>query len=346
MKQRRPRPCPKLLSLRNAGLASCRAADVVTQVGIAMMSSRGLLKIAVVGLVLATWLGCKASPYREVEIDSAAANGERLFPAADPQRLRFSIAAMMAPRNTYAAYSRLFSRVSELLGIPIEIVQRRTYREVNDLLLDGHLDAGLLCTGGYLDLRSRVCATPAGVEVLAVPVINGKTTYQSLIIVPATSPAAAFLDLRGKRFAFTDELSLSGHAYAVHLLRNAHEDPARFFGDSILTHSHDQSIEAVASGLVDGAVVDSLVYESMIAENPERATKTRIIDRSAPLGMTPVVAAPSLSPAMRARLREILLELDRDPSAAAALRVTHIERFVVPPPGLYDSAAALLENGR
>jgi len=289
--------------------------------------------------------GCKATPYREVEVDLTAATsaGPSELKVEETRPLRFSVAAMQSPQNTYAAYSRLFSRVGQLLGVEVELVQRRTYGEVNDLLLDGHLDAALLCTGGYLNLRRRI---PEGAEVLAVPVIGGKTTYESLVIVPAESAATTLKDLQGKRFAFTDELSLSGRAYVVHLLREMHEDRGQFFGESLFTHSHDQSIEAVAGGLVDGAVVDSLVYEHFRAQSPDHMLKTRIIERSPPLGMMPIVAAPSLSPVLRNRLREILLALDRDPAAAAALRVTHIERFVVPEPGLYDSAAALVEAGK
>jgi phosphonate transport system substrate-binding protein len=316
----------------------------VTQNGLENIAVLQILKCAWLAIGVALMLGCKATPYREVEVDLGAGGSEQPPDPRSPagQAFRFSVAAMQSPRTTYAAYSRLFSRVSQQLGVPIDLVQRRTYREVNDLLLDGQLDAALLCTGGYLNLRRQAPAA----EVLAVPVIGGKTTYQSLIIVPASSSAHSLMDLRGKRFAFTDELSLSGRAYVLHLLRQEHEAPARFFAASIFTHSHDQSIEAVASGIVDGAVVDSLVYDSALAQNQDRAATVRIIDRSPPLGMMPVVGAPSLSPAMRGRLREILLGLDRDPSAVAALRVTHIERFEVPTPGLYDTAALLMEAAR
>ncbi|MBI2894002.1 MAG: phosphate/phosphite/phosphonate ABC transporter substrate-binding protein [Deltaproteobacteria bacterium] len=288
-------------------------------------------------------LGCPPSPYREVEVDLSEANsdGPATRHAEAASTLRFSVAAMQSPRDTYAAYSKLFSRVGLLLGAHVEFVQRRTYREVNDLLLDGTLDAALLCTGGYFELEGRA---PVRVEPIAVPVVDGKTTYHSFIIVPADSPATGIEDLRGKRFAFTDELSFSGRAYAVHLLRRTNEAPARFFGDTIFTHSHDRSVEAVASGIVDGAAVDNLIYESIATRHPEVGAKIRVIHRSPPFGMLPLIASPTLPETMRARLRRAILTLDRDAEAAAALRIVGIERFVVPEPGLFESARVVMED--
>jgi phosphonate transport system substrate-binding protein len=288
-------------------------------------------------------LGCESTPYREVEVDLAAASGEQHSAKASSRYrdFHFSVAAMLSPRSTYYAYSQLLARVGELLGVEVEFVQRRTYREVNNLMLEGRIDAALLCTGGYLALLRQA---PAGTEVIAVPVVGGKTTYQSFIIVPAASPAAVIQDLAGKRFAFTDELSLSGHAYAIHILRRLGQEPHRFFAQVMFTQSHDRSIDAVANGMADGAAVDSLVYENFTAQDPTRAAKIRVIDRSPPFGMIPVVAAPSLSKSMRSRLRDVLVSLHEDPAAAAALRVLRIERFVVPEPGLYDAAAAVMES--
>jgi phosphonate transport system substrate-binding protein len=227
--------------------------------------------------------------------------------------------------------------------VEVEFVQRRTYREVNDLLASGQLDAALLCTGGYLDIQRR---TPGAVEVLAAPVVHGESTYRSLIIVPAASPARSLADLAGKRFAFTDELSLSGRAWAVRRLAELGRDPEQFFGGVTYTQSHDRSIEGVASGIVDGAAVHSLVYEHMLERDPGLAARLRVIDRSPPYGLLPIVASAHLDPVERARLQEALLALDRDPEARPALEKLQIERFVVPPPGLYASAERLLEPRR
>lgn len=295
------------------------------------------------GLALALLAGCHSTPFREVDLPAdasppAAAREPPVSPA-----FRFSVAAIESPRETFAAWSHLFERVGARLGVRIDFVQRRTYREVNDLLASGGLDAALLCTGGFLDMERRA---PGAVEVLAVPVTGGTSTYHSLVIVPASGPAREFADLAGKRFAYTDELSFSGRIYADSLLRDAGKDPERFFGATLFTRSHDRSVNAVAEGIVDGAAVHGGIYAALTQRDPSLAAQIRVIHRSPPFGAMPVVAAVRLPPALRARLRDVLLELAADPEAAELLRETGIERFAKPRPGLFLSAARVVEARR
>lgn len=300
---------------------------------------------APLAVLAAIALSCDASPFRAVDVDLAT-KPEGGAPTSDPgeQRLlRFSVAAVESPRDTYAAYSQLFERLGNRLGLSIEFVQRRTYREVNDLLASGGIDAALVCTGGYLDLLRR---NPDAVEVLAVPVAGGESTYESLVIVPASSPATRVEELEGRRFAFTDELSFSGRAYVVRHVRELGHDPERFFSSITYTHSHDRSIAAVARRLVDGAAVHSLVFAHMLERDPQLSRRVRVIHRSPPFGMMPVVASTRLPAAERDRLRRVLLDLARDPEGAAALGVLKIDGFVRPEPGLFDSAALVVDARR
>jgi phosphonate transport system substrate-binding protein len=290
--------------------------------------------------LLPTVLGCPSSPYPEVAVDlssSRAAPTSAQKPRAGV--LRFSVAAMQSPQGTFAAYSRLFERLGLKLEVEIELVQRRTYQEVNELLASGQLDAALVCTGGYVDLERR---SPGAVEIVAVPVVHGRTTYQSYIIVPAASSARELSDLGGKRFAFTDDLSLSGFGYPTHLLRKMGADAGAFFGSVTFTHSHDRSIDAVAKAVVDGAAVDSLVYDALVQSSPEIGAATRVIHRSPPYAVAPVVVSTRIDPHRRAAIRDALLQLHQDPEARAALGRVGFDRFSAPEPEQYAGAAALL----
>jgi phosphonate transport system substrate-binding protein len=290
-------------------------------------------------------LACEETRFREAQVDLDPAPAAPVKAAAPraARGLLFSVAAVESPRDTYSGYSRLFERVGARLGIGIEFVQRRTYREVNDLLATGKLDAALVCTGGYLDLVRRA---PGSVEVLAVPVVRGEKTYHSLVIVRNASRIRSLEDLAGKRFAFSDELSLSGRTYVVRQLRDAGHDPSRFFASAIYTQSHDRSVKAVAAGLVDGAAVHSGVYAHLIRRDPQLAHQLRVVHQSPPFGAMPVVAATSMPREERERLREALVGLSGDPEGAEALRVLELDGFEVPPPGLFATAAHVVEGAQ
>ncbi len=228
-----------------------------------------------------TLAGCDRSPYRTAVVDArerdprgASSSDARAAPV-----LRFSVASIESPRDTFSAYTRLFDRMGQMLQVAIEFEQRRTYREVNDLLISGRLDAALLCTGGYLDLERRA---PGAVEIVAVPVLGGEQSYRSVVIVPASEGARDLRELQGKRFAFTDELSFSGRLYAERLLKDRGLQPERFFGSVTYTGSHDRSIQAVASGLVDGAAVHGGILAQMEERDPSLERRVRIIHRSDP----------------------------------------------------------------
>jgi len=295
--------------------------------------------IALLSLSLAA---CEPTRFREVEVGGGGTSpATRAAAAEDSPRLRFSVAAVESPRDTYSAYARLFGRLAEQVGRGAEFVQRPSYREVNELLASGKIDVALLCTGGWLELRRTA---PGAAEVLAVPIVNGEASYRSLIIVPTPSPAGELGDLAGKRFAFTDRLSLSGRSYLVRLLQDRGVAADRFFGAVTFTRSHDRSIAAVARGIVDGAAVHSVVLSLMIARDPALAGKVRVIHASPPFGAMPVVASTRLDPELRRRLQDALVGLAGDPTGSAALRELGMERFRAAEPGLHEGAARWVES--
>jgi phosphonate transport system substrate-binding protein len=116
------------------------------------------------------------------------------------------MAAMISPEETPGVDQQLMDYIAAKLRRPVELKQRRTYQEVNDMLGEGKLDAATLCSGPYVHAQRRY-----GVQLPAVPVVNGSPTYRSYIIVPQSSTAASVEEFHRKRFAFTDPLSTSGY---------------------------------------------------------------------------------------------------------------------------------------
>jgi phosphonate transport system substrate-binding protein len=250
--------------------------------------------------------------------------------------LRLAVAAVISPQGTFESYSALAAYLSEKLGRPVELVQRRTYAEVNDLIENGEVDVAFVCTSAYV-----IGQRDFGMELLAAPQVNGKITYQSWLITPVESAAQNLSDLAGKTFAFTDPWSNSGRMYPTAMVKKLGETPETFFGRTFFTYSHDDAIRAVANGVADGAAVDSLVYQYAVARQPELGQKTKIIHRSPNFGIPPVVTSPHLRPQIRAELQNILLNMAADPAGQAALDILDIDRFVLVGDHLYDSVREL-----
>jgi phosphonate transport system substrate-binding protein len=149
-------------------------------------------------------------------------------------------------------------------------------------------------------------------------------------------------DLRGKVFAFTDPISLSGRVYPTSLVRQLGFTPEEFFARTFFTYSHDEAIRAVASGLADGAAVDSLVFQFAVTRDPSLKDKVRVIHASPDFGIPPVVVSPFTRPQVRAELQTLLLQMANDPAAQEALSVIGIERFVLIEDSAYDGVRILM----
>ena len=258
----------------------------------------------------------------------ASADTEEEFEAI----LRVAFAGVISPTETLKTYEALLAYIGRQFHRPIEIVQRETYAEINDLVESLDVDLAFVCSLAYV-----VGDDDFGMELLAVPEVNGETTYHSYIIVPAASDVRSLEGLRGKTFAFTDPLSNSGRLAPTYRLHQIGETPEAFFERTLFTYSHDRSIRAVADGLVDGAAVDSLVYDFIVAGEPGIAARTRIIEISEPFGIPPVIVHPDLDPEIKSRLRMLFLELDEDAEGRQILQDLMIDRFVVGVDAAYDS---------
>lgn len=257
-------------------------------------------------------------------------------PATDVVPLRVAVGAVTSPQGTVDSYAPLLDYLERKLNRPVELVQRRTYAEVNDLIATGYVDVGFVCTSAYVAGQRDF-----NMQLLVAPEVDGETVYYSVLIVPATSEARSIADLRGKVFAFTDPMSNTGHNYPKYLVKQLGETAETFFARTFFTYSHDDAIRAVASGLADGAAVDSLVYDYAIEREPELAQRTKIIHRSDPFGIPPVVAGPQARPQIVAEVRDLLIGMAADPEGQQVLNSLNIDRFITVEDRIYDSVRQL-----
>lgn len=290
-----------------------------------------LLHTLGLGLILLL-TACGRPDYAFVRLD---VDTEGVVVAAEraPGRLplRVAVAAVISPKATFDTYSPLLDYLAKRLDRPVELLQRPSYFEINELVRTGQADIGFICGGAFVEGERQ-----GYMELLVVPEIGGKTTYQALIIVAAENPYRSFDDLRGRRFAFTDPLSNSGRLYVQHRLAGMGETPNSYFGDTIYTYSHDNAIRAVAQGIVDGATVDSLVFDALVRNEPILRQRLRVVERSQPFGIPPVVVHPNLDPGLKTAVRQALLDMHKDPQGQAALAAVFVDRFVPPDPAAYE----------
>jgi phosphonate transport system substrate-binding protein len=284
----------------------------------------GFLAACVVAWLVLVAGGCSTDP------DQVTVDFSKTLPLARPTQhpneagtLRGAVAAMISPRETFTHYRQLLAYLAKKSGKDLEFVQRKTYGEINELLGKGEIDLAFICSGPYASTKDRYGFVP-----LAVPEVQGNTSYRAYLIVNRSSPFRRFQDLKGQTFAFTDPDSNTGRLVPTFWLAELNQRPETFFQHIIYTYSHDNSILAVARGLVAAAAVDGLVWEYYQATNPVFTSKTRIIKKSEAYGIPPLVVSRHLPAAEREQLQQALLTMHLDPEGRKILAELMIDRFL------------------
>jgi phosphonate transport system substrate-binding protein len=294
------------------------------------------VRSGLLAVLLTTLAGCGVPTSSDViDLDDRV-----LLPAVAPSpsepTLNVAVGAMITPKEGFAYYQRLLRYLGSKLDMQVNYVDRSSYAETNRLLQSAEIDIAFLCSGPYVDGKKTF-----GLELLAVPMAYGQTVYQSYVMVRADGDLRSFDDLRGKRFGFTDPDSNTGRIVPTHWLAQRGTTPEEFFSEVVYTWAHDASIEAVATGIVDGVAVDSLIWEYTRSSRPELADKTRVVWRSPAYGIPPVVSRPGLDPQLRDRIQGVLLGMVDDPAGREILNGMRIDRFQEGDDAAYDSIRAM-----
>ena len=288
-------------------------------------------------LCLSAVLSCdRMSGYREIDFSKRLEAPAGDTPASHaPTHLTVAVSSTQLTPAAFAPYSALIARVADLCSLDVSMKYYRRYADLYRDFQAHRIDIGLTCSFVYaLGKRDNL------MQLLVAPVKHGSVTFRSVVIVPHGSPTRTFEELAGTRFAFTDNLSMSGYWFPM--VKGGRG--AAFWSKTVFSGSHAQSISLVNRGLVDGASVDETVLEQERRLTPQDTRNVRVIDSSMAYGMPPVVTSMRLDAHTRRKLAQAFLALDSDSIGRRLLSILEIERFTIVDDKLYASVAAMVPN--
>jgi phosphonate transport system substrate-binding protein len=291
-------------------------------------------------IALLALIGCANSEHPYVRLEERSDDippVQQVHNASSTSTLKIAVAGVLSPSENLKTYQQLLTHLGDQLCKGVSMIQKPTYAEVNALLKAQSIDLAFVCSLAYVEGNEDF-----GMELLVAPQMGGQTVYYSYLIVPEDSDVESLESLQGKVFAFTDPLSNSGRLAPMYQLFLMGGTPDSFFSEYVFTYSHDNSIKAVTDGLVDGAAVDSLVYDHMAMDNPELRSKTKIIARWGPYGIPPVVVHPDLDSHLKEQLRDALLNLGVSAEGRNILDDLRIDYFTLVDDNIFDSIRQMM----
>ena len=153
-------------------------------------------------------------------------------------------------------------------GYKINTTVPTAYAPLIEAMGVAKVDVGWLAPFQYSVAHQR-----NGAEVILATVRQGSKTYVSEIITQADSGIKKLDDLKGKRFAFVDELSSSGFLYPAALIKEKFGTSAQqFFSQVVYAGGHDKVVIAVYNKQVDGGAT----FGNSNPSGPETAARTTV----------------------------------------------------------------------
>ncbi|MGC9423694.1 phosphate/phosphite/phosphonate ABC transporter substrate-binding protein [Vibrio sp.] len=221
-------------------------------------------------------------------------------------------------------YGPVFQGITDNYGIHFDIKAGASYAAVVEGMCNDKADIAWYGAVTYGQAKDK-----CDVDLLAVDVKKGNSSYYSGIFVRKDSGIKNITDLKGKSMAFGSPNSTSSFNFPVAMMLADGVDPVKDLSKIVMAGSHSASLAALSEGKVDAAAAS---YNSF-----EKAAKKGAIDpkfftplaKSQPIPNPPLAMNKGLSPELKAELRKAFgaIHTKIDPSKIRGYGGKKVDRY-------------------
>jgi phosphonate transport system substrate-binding protein len=267
-----------------------------------------------------------------------ASNAQSLGSAENPLRMMF------VPSGDAQVILKGGEKIGQLLhkttGLYFKTSVATSYAAVIEAMGAGKVDVGWLATFSYVLAHDKY-----GVELLLVVQRFGSPFYRGQIMVRADSGIQDLAGLKGRRFAFVDPASTSGHLYPKTLLLSKGIDPEHFFKKSVFAGSHNAVVLSIYKGEVDGGAAYDGSRSAVAKIFPDVFDKVKVIAYTKEIPNDTVSVRKKLPEDLKLIIRDGLTQVSRSPEGSKVLKKLYGISGFTSLDGLFDpvrEAARLL----
>jgi phosphate/phosphite/phosphonate ABC transporter binding protein len=264
--------------------------------------------------------------------------GESGAPSPPVTEVRIGV-QNVGDESTERAWLRLAGELEKAIHLPVRIRMAESYSELPTLLRKGLVDVALLPPVVYVREKQQ----NPGIRALATPVLSGSPTYLGHLYVALDAPFQSLADLKGRRIGYVSSASSSGYLFPRDAVRENGFDPSSFFSREIFFETHDQVLNAVASGEVDvGAAIDTSLDWVGLGRPPPGI---RVIAKSRRIPHDCLAARPGFDERTALALRDALVSLHVSNAAhREILSQLHINGWVTTDEARYEVVREVLKR--
>lgn len=232
-------------------------------------------------------------------------------------------------------FSPLAQEFARATGRSVTVRVGRSYAEHVDAIGTDRVDIAYMGSVSYVQMTERYGMKP----LLARQVVNNDPLLHGEIIVRQDSALHSLEDLRGKRFAYGDQESTTGHVVPLSMLYAARLSENALAGHKFLG-SHENVVLAVLAGDYDAGAVKEEVFQQYKAKGLRSiATEPAVPDYI-------FVASAKLPVELADTLRRALWQMAQSPHGKTIMEAIHpgMTALVPSKDSDYDELRAILRK--
>jgi phosphonate transport system substrate-binding protein len=135
--------------------------------------------------------------------------------------------------------------------------------------------------------------------------------------------------MKGGSIVFVDPATMEGYLFPLLFLQqHGVVDINKFYSRYYFSGSHASAIFAVLDGRADIGAAKSTVYDRLVKNDPSIAQELDIIAKSVKVPETTLCMRNEISPELRDKLVEILLQMDKTPEGIDVLKQIKARSFI------------------
>ena len=144
-----------------------------------------------VAILLAVYACSGDTGYKPVDFSERRVVKRPVGQTSDSSQLKVAVAAVISPKETFVYYRQLLDYLAHHLGRNVQLIQRKTYSEINELFPKGQIDLAFICSGPYAvskdpmthDLLVSVLReVDVAVERVIITDVRTSTYYAELVL--------------------------------------------------------------------------------------------------------------------------------------------------------------------
>ncbi len=214
-------------------------------------------------------------------------------------------------------YKPLTDYLSRKMDRPVRLKVFSQYGNLIEEFSSAGIDGAFFGSFPYVLAHAKL-----GVEPLARPRgLDGTSTYHGLIFVRKDSGIRTIRDMQGKRFAFVDKATMAGYLFPLqYFSKQGIGDYKTYFREVYFTGTHEDAIYDVLNRKTDIGSAKNTVYERLAREDKRIENELMILERSLDVPENVLAVRRNLQPPVKAKLREVLLNMHNDEEGRNVLK--------------------------